>query len=163
NSGTTPEQFTISLSNPVSQSVTVMYSTIDGSAVSTGTTPDFTAASNVMVTFAPGETVKTITIMVNGDNIFEPNETYSVMLTGTLPTGVSFGHDTGVGTIVNDDPLPAISIADAAPVMEGNSGTTDSTFTVSLSNPSQSTITVMYSTLDGTATVAGGDYMATNG
>ncbi len=43
---------------------------------------------------------------------------------------------------------------------EGNSGTTPFAFTVTLSRASTSTVTVNYATANGTATVAGGDYLA---
>src|SRR5205823_1028339 len=76
------------------------------------------------------------------------------------------GDMQGLGTITNDDPVPAISINDATPHNEGNThdpgGVPDETnhiFTVSLSNPSDETITVDYATADGSAT-AGSDYNA---
>jgi hypothetical protein len=66
-----------------------------------------------------------------------------------------------VGTILNDDGVPAITIADAS-VSEGNSGTVSASFTVRLSTAHDETVTVGYSTADGTAS-AGVDYVATNG
>jgi len=56
---------------------------------------------------------------------------------------------------------PAISIADAS-VVEGNVGTTNMIFAVTLAVPSAQTITVNYATSDGSA-IAGSDYVATNG
>ena len=66
-----------------------------------------------------------------------------------------------MGTIVNDDVLPTLSILDAA-VTEGNSGTTTVPVTVILSAASTSPVTVTYTTANGTAT-AGSDYTATAG
>src|SRR5205823_14539876 len=58
---------------------------------------------------------------------------------------------------------PSVSIAGpASPVTEGDSGTTNATFTVSLSAASPQNVTVAYATADGTAT-AGSDYTATSG
>ena len=57
---------------------------------------------------------------------------------------------------------PALSITDVT-VVEGNSGTTNAVFTVSLSNPSYQAITVDYATSDGTATTADGDYTGASG
>ncbi|HQS45856.1 MAG TPA: cellulose binding domain-containing protein, partial [Xanthobacteraceae bacterium] len=57
--------------------------------------------------------------------------------------------------------LPALSVADAA-VAEGDSGTSDLAFTVSLSAPSATPVTVSYSTAGGTAT-AGSDFTAATG
>jgi len=59
---------------------------------------------------------------------------------------------------MNDDPLPTISINDVS-VTEGNSGLTPAVFTVSLSNPSSTPISVAFATADGTAK-AGSDYVA---
>src|SRR5207247_1814237 len=66
-----------------------------------------------------------------------------------------------VGTINNDDPLPALLINDVA-VSEGNAGTTNALFTVRLSTASGQPVTVDFATLDGSA-LAGSDYFSTNG
>ena len=58
---------------------------------------------------------------------------------------------------------PALSIIDDdAAVVEGDSGTTDAIFTVTLSAGSTDAVTVDYATADGSAT-AGEDYQATSG
>ncbi|BAY60356.1 polymorphic membrane protein [Calothrix brevissima NIES-22] len=57
--------------------------------------------------------------------------------------------------------LPSLSIKDIS-VTEGNTGTTNATFTVTLSAASTSAVTVNYATANGTAT-AGSDYTATTG
>jgi chitinase len=63
-------------------------------------------------------------------------------------------------------PPPSISIADVS-ISEGNSGTKNAVFTVTLSAPATSTVTVNYATRDGSATAGvasvGGDYTATSG
>ena len=58
--------------------------------------------------------------------------------------------------------LPTVSIADAS-VAEGNSGSKTLSFVVSLSSAAEQTTTVSYGTVNGTATVAGGDYVAKTG
>ena len=67
-----------------------------------------------------------------------------------------------MGTIVNDDGLPKLSITDVS-VVEGNTGTTPATFKVTLTPASAQTVTVDYATADGTATAAGNDYVPTSG
>jgi len=57
--------------------------------------------------------------------------------------------------------VPSLTINDVS-VVEGNSGTTNVAFTVSLSVASALTVSVNYATTNGTA-LAGSDYMATNG
>jgi hypothetical protein len=108
------------------------------------------------VTFQPGETVKTVTVVVNGDAAVELDET--VFLTLSNATGATIGDGAGMVTIVNDDGL---SISDVSR-SEGRGGVTLFTFTVSLSAPSASGVWVNWSTANGTAT-AGTDYKAASG
>jgi glucose/arabinose dehydrogenase len=155
NSGTVAATFTVSLSNVSNQTVTANFTTADVSATA-GT--DYLANSGT-VTFTPGQLTQSITVAVNGDMTFEPNETFNVNLSAPANATISDGQ--GVGTITNDDGQPAISIDDVL-LSEGNVGNTNATFTVSLSNASSQTITVNYATADDTA-IAGSEYVATNG
>jgi hypothetical protein len=155
NSGTTNAVFTVSLSAVSGQSVTVNFATADGTA-SAGS--DY-VATNGLLTFAPGTTSQTVTVRVNGDLVNEADETFFVNL--TTPTNASLADSQGLGTILNDDAVPALSISDVT-VIEGDTGTSDAVFTVSLSAVSGQSLTVNFATADGTA-VAGSDYVATNG
>jgi uncharacterized protein len=57
------------------------------------------------VSFAPGETSATITVLVAGDTVHEPNETFQITL--SAPTGgASIGDGVATGTILNDDLAP---------------------------------------------------------
>ncbi|WP_448265089.1 Calx-beta domain-containing protein [Nostoc sp. DSM 114159] len=154
NTGTTSNaNFTISLSNPSYQQITVNYNTTDGTA-QVGDS-DYNFASGT-ITFNPGETSKTLSVGVVGDNKFETDETFSVNLLGA--TNAAITDSLGVGTIINDDNQPTISISDIS-VSEGNTGTTsNANFTISLSNPSYQQVTVNYNTTDGTAQVSNSDY-----
>src|SRR5262249_53125960 len=67
----------------------------------------------------------------------------------------------GKGNILNDDVRPTVSIADVQ-IKEGNSGTTDAVFTLTMSAPSSVPVTIDYSTEDGTAW-AGQDYLPAHG
>jgi subtilisin family serine protease/subtilisin-like proprotein convertase family protein/DNA-binding cell septation regulator SpoVG len=145
--------FTVRLSNPIAQSVTVDFSTSDGSA-SAGSDYDFASGT---LTFAPGEVVKTITVPVRGDTLDEPDETFSVTLANPVNATISDGE--GVATILNDE--LAVSIADLS-VIEGNSGSVTVMFAVSLSQPSEHGVTVQYATAPGTAAVTA-DYTTTSG
>jgi Bacterial Ig domain/Calx-beta domain len=162
NSGTTVLTFPVTLDGPADDTVTVDYSTADGtggSAAATTADNDYQAKSGT-ITFNPGETSKTVTILVNGDNKYEQNETFFVSLSN--PTNADIADDQGVGTIVNDDPVPKISVGDVTHA-EGNSGATAFAFPVSLSNPSSQTITVSYYTADYTASFPDNDYAPTSG
>src|SRR5437899_12866377 len=74
---TTLFTFTVTLSAAYDQAVTMSYRTVDGTA--TTSDADYVAKTGTL-TFAPGETTKTITIVVNGDNKHEANEFFFVHL-----------------------------------------------------------------------------------
>jgi cytochrome P450 len=90
------------------------------------------AVRHLPVTFTPGTTVQTIAVTVNGDLLNEEDETFVVNLSSPLNSTLATSQ--GVGTILNDDPLPSLSIADTN-VLEGDSGATEMQITVSLSAP----------------------------
>jgi len=98
NAGTTTANFTVLLSPASAGTVTVDYATADGSA--TVADNDYVAASGT-VTFAPGQTAQPVSVTVNGDTKFEPNENFFVNLSN--PSGAPIGDAQGMGTIVNDD------------------------------------------------------------
>ncbi|CAE6848891.1 hypothetical protein XA1314C_40240 [Xanthomonas arboricola] len=157
NAGTTNATFTVSLSQPAGTGgVSFDIATADGTATAG---VDYVASSLTGQTIPAGSSSATFTVLVNGDTLSEPNETFFVNVSNV--TGASVGDGQGQGTIVNDDALPALSIDDVS-VNEGNSGTTTATFTVSLSAASGQTVSVNYITADGTAT-AGSDYAARSG
>ncbi|QEL17641.1 Calx-beta domain-containing protein [Limnoglobus roseus] len=155
NGGSVAITFTVRLSAPSGQMVTVDYATADGTALAGS---DYTAASGTL-TFAPGEVSKTLTVTVRGDALNEGAESFRVNLGS--PTNATVGAASATGTIQNDDPPPSVSVA-AATATEGDVGTAVMTFTVTLSAASGQTVTVNYATADGTA-AAGSDYTATSG
>jgi endo-1,4-beta-xylanase len=146
---------TVTLSAPTTQTVTVNYATADNTAVAPG---DYTPASGTL-TLDPLVTSQTLSVTVNGDLLDEPDETFNVSLSS--PVNALIGQGLGVGTIVDNDPAPSVSIGDVS-VIEGNSGTTAAVFDVALSAPSSQTVTVGFETVDQTAT-AGFDYTAASG
>ncbi|AZR36764.1 autotransporter domain-containing protein [Xanthomonas vasicola] len=155
--GTTNATFSVSLSAPAGAGgVSFDIATADGTATAGA---DYVASSLTGQTIPAGSSSATFTVLVNGDTLAEPNETFFVNVSNVTGATVSDGQ--GLGTIVNDDAQPALSIDDVS-VNEGNSGTTTATFTVSLSAASGQTVTVNYGTADGTAT-AGSDYVARSG
>jgi hypothetical protein len=97
NSGTSTLSFPVSLASPVGWSVSVAYATANGSAAAPS---DFASTSGTL-TFAPGETSKTITVAVAGDTAIEPDETLSVQLSS--PVNATIGTGSATGTISDDD------------------------------------------------------------
>jgi probable HAF family extracellular repeat protein len=153
NSGTRTAAFTVTLSSASSQPVTVAFGTANGTATAGD---DYQAAAGT-VTFAPGETTKTVSVAVNGDRVGEPNEAFLVNLSSA--TNAQIGDGQGTGTILDDE--PRILISDVSR-KEGNSGTTAFVFTVSLSAAYDAPVTVNFATADGTAK-AGEDYVSQSG
>jgi uncharacterized repeat protein (TIGR01451 family) len=159
NSGTTAFTFTVTLSTASGQTVTVNFATADNTA---GSASDYQSNSGSL-TFIPGDTEESITVLVNGDGTFEPNETFFVNL--SVPTNASISGAQGQGTITNDDaapPTPTFFIDNLPNIAEGNSGTSVVTFTVTLSPTSGTTVTVDYTTANVTASDSS-DYVATSG
>lgn len=158
NSGTSDLAFKVTLSAASATAVTVAYATGNGTATAGS---DFAAASGTL-TFAPGETSKVVHVAVTGDRTVEANETLALTL--SAPSGATLARASATGTITNDDAavvVPTLSISDAS-VTEGNSGTKDLVFNVTLSQAASGPVTLKYATSDGTAT-AGPDYVATTG
>jgi hypothetical protein len=96
---TTLFTFTVTLSAAYDQPVTMSFQTVNGTA--TTSDGDYAAKSGTL-TFAPGETTKTITIVVNGDSKKETNETFYLDLFGNSSNSL-FTKNRGIGTILNDD------------------------------------------------------------
>ena len=155
-SGTKQMVFTVSLSQAATGPVTVNYATTNGTATAG---QDYVAKSGT-ISFAAGETQKTISVTVNGDVAAELNETLALTLSS--PTGATIADGAAIGTILTDEAIvPKIAITDAI-LKEGDSGTRDLSFTVTLSQATTNTVTVTYGTADDTAT-AGQDYVAKTG
>jgi hypothetical protein len=157
NTGAVNATFTVTLTWAADVDVTVHYDTADHTAVAGS---DYQAASGTLIIPA-GQTTGTITVTVNGDTLVEPDETLSVNLSS--PTNATIADDTGVGTILTDDfpPPLLIRITDVSK-QEGKNGKSFFTFTITLSAPSTTQVTVNYATADGTAR-AGEDYEADSG
>ena len=154
--GTAVATFTVTLSPVSGRNVSVNYATTNGTAAAPG---DYAAIPTTAMTFAPGETTKQVSVLVNGDTLNEADETFSLNLSN--PTSATVSDPQGQGTITNDDPLPTLAIHDVT-VTEGNTGTVGAAFTVSLNTPSARIVTVNYATAPGSAT-SGTDYQAASG
>jgi hypothetical protein len=155
--GTTNAIVTVNLSQPSNQTVSVSYFT-DGDFEDADFGVDFQPTSG-RITFAPGQTTRTITIPVIGDTLDEFDETFNVFLAAPLNAPMLDGR--AVVTIIDNDPPPGVSIADVS-LAEGDSGQTIANFTVNLSTASGKNVVVTYSTMNGSA-IAGEDYVAKSG
>ena len=155
NSGTKLATFTVSRTGGTAP-FSVDYATANGSATAGS---DYVAVPTTTLSFAQGETSKTISVTINGDTTAESNENFNVNLSNAVGSGATIADGTGVGTILDDDVAATvgnISIDDVT-VTEGNSGTKLATFTVSRTGTAA--FSVDYATANGSAT-AGSDYVA---
>src|SRR5262249_186405 len=154
NSGLTNLDFTVALSIITSKDVTVSYQTADGSAIAGS---DYVATSGT-VTIPAGTASATISVSLIGDVLFEPSETFYVNLSNQVNAKISDAQ--GVGTIINDDAMPSVSI-NSPSVFERNSGSF-APFVVTLSAVNNSDTIVSYTVSDGTATIRDRDYAVTS-
>ncbi len=90
--------FTVTLSAASDKTISVNFATANGTATVSGN--DYVAASGTL-TFAPGETTKTILVAVKGNTKKEANETFFLNLSGAV--NALLGDSQGLGTILNDD------------------------------------------------------------
>lgn len=157
NSGTTTMMFRIYLSSPAGDPVDVTYETNDLTATTANN--DYIAASGT-VTIPSHGTSAYIPVQIVGDTEKESNETFAVSITDL--TNAVANDDQAIGTILDDDVAPLITIGDVS-VTEGNAGTTAAVFPVTLTNATDQAVTVDWQTGDSTATVADQDYVPGSG
>jgi hypothetical protein len=98
NSGTTPFEFTVSLSAAYDQTVTVNFATSDYTAIAG---IDYLGASGTL-TFLPGDTTKTVTVLGLGNTTPQPQKDFIVTLSGASANALIAGS-TAYGSIVDDD------------------------------------------------------------
>ena len=121
------------------------YATAGGTATE-GT--DYTAASGTL-TFAAGETTKTVAVTLADDSLDEPEEAFELRLSAAVNATLSRG--TATGTINDNDGAPSLSVADQS----ASEGAGALAFTVTLSPASGQEVTVAYA--DGWGHGDGGD------
>ncbi len=127
--------FTVTLSDVSAQNVTVNYATSNGSAVAPG---DYTAKTGTL-TIPAGETKGIINVSTVGETLDELDETFFVNLSNA--NGAEISDTQGRGIIIDNDSPPAVTINDVT-VTEGNSGTKNATFTITLSAASGQTVSI---------------------
>lgn len=145
---------TASLSAVSGKFVTVAYATLDGTASAPS---DYAAASGIF-TFAPGVATRSQSVALTGDSQDETDEFFVFNLSSAQNATLV---DAQGLVAIDDDDGPTVAVSSPS-VLEGNAGTTQAGFTLSLSAPSVQPITVPYLTVDGTASV-GQDYQLTSG
>jgi Calx-beta domain len=139
NLGTHNAGFSVNLSATSGKPIAVDYSTSDGTAIA-GT--DYISSFGTL-TFAAGQTVRTILVPVIGDKINEPDETFFV--TFTNPQNVTIARAQATGIIVNDD-TPTIQLS--SPNYTVSEGDGRAHITVTRNGDTSGAATVDYRTTD---------------
>jgi hypothetical protein len=171
--GTAVAIFTVSLSGSTASTVTVAYATADGTVPNApgsflparGTADNLAYADYVsksgLLTFLPGQLTETISIPIPSDSIALGDKFFNVVIGAT--TNVFVGNPVATCEILDDHLIPGVSVSNTS-VFEGAGGTsTFAVFNLTLSDASALPVTVAYTTADGTATAAEGDYVPISG
>ena len=145
----------VQLSYALANTVTVSYTTSDGTATAG---QDYAAATGLL-TFPPGTISQTLPISILDDLNLESNETFSVTLSNPMNGNIINVNPVPVTIIDNDSPSLLSFTVSALAVSEGN-GT--ATVIVQQNGTYMGTVNINYATSDGTAT-AGQDYTTRNG
>ena len=143
NGGATAFTFVVTRSGDSSSAQSVAWS-VAGSGANPASAADFAggASPTGSVSFAIGETVRTVTVNVQGDTTGEANEEFTITLANPSP-GLAIGTASATGTIQDDDTSVSIATTSASKA-EGNSGTTAFTFTVTRSGNTAATQSVAW-------------------
>ncbi|MEM9384333.1 MAG: PQQ-dependent sugar dehydrogenase [Pseudomonadota bacterium] len=147
--------FTITLDRASQSTVTVDYTTVDGTAAAG---IDFFGRTG-MLTFDAGQTTATVSVPVVGDEIREGDENFRLELSN--PVGAEFQLAGAIATIVDNDLFPQLQVADAS-ANEASAGVTPLSFLVTLTATPDAPVMVDYSVDPGTAT-PDEDYLAVMG
>ncbi|MYH34051.1 MAG: hypothetical protein F4133_09610, partial [Gammaproteobacteria bacterium] len=119
--------FTVRLSGTAATPVSVDWKTQDGmgdhpaktGGPVSGGLDDYAAVPATTLTFAAGETEKTVSVQVKNDSVAEREETFRVVLEN--PVGASVADGAGIGTIEDDDHIRFWIANESAEIPEGDS------------------------------------------
>ncbi|MGY0778092.1 Ig-like domain-containing protein [Azospirillum argentinense] len=163
-SATTAFTFTVTRAGSTSGVLTVAWTVAAGDGPG-GTTLDAADFGGTLpsgtVSFADGETTKTITILVSGDTDIEPDETFTVTLSNPSVTATAIETASASGTIRNEDPVdPVLTLPGAQTVV---AGTAAAIAGLSVMDGDSATVTVTLTPGNGSLGLAGPAAVSTAG
>lgn len=151
--GAVAAPFTLRLSQPSSQPVTVQLRTMDQSAAAGR---DYQPISSDLVIPA-GTTAVALSVSVLSDTLFEAEETFLVRI--QTASGATLGAAEAIGSIVDDDQPPVVSLAVSSQLIEGDAGLSQLPISVGLNGPSGLDTSVRLQVIsDETTASAGSDF-----
>ena len=149
-SGEADLQFTVTLSLAAGHAVTVDWATSKETSDTATPGTDYTAGSGSL-SFAAGDTSKTVTVKVTGDQVDEANETLTLTLSNATG-GADIGDATATGTITDDDTRGIVLSKSSVTVTEASGTGRTADYKVKLASQPTGTVTVAVSS--GTTTAA---------
>jgi hypothetical protein len=151
--------FTVRLSKASQSEVTVDYRTVSGTALAD---TDFNSTDGTL-TFAPGETVKTVWVFARSDSLSEPDEAFRFELATPAGAGFAKGDLTphALGFVLDDDPGFQKRVLAVSDVRVSEAGG-DADFVIALSQPLDDDLVIRYATQNGSAK-AGKDFVGDRG
>ncbi len=149
-----PITITVNRSGGSDGTVTVDYTTTDGSATAGA---DYTTTAGTL-TFGPGVTSQQFAVPISNDGTFEGDETFTVTISNPTNGALLGTTTTAPVTITDDESTPTLSIDDAT----GSETSLFVGFVATLSHPSTQPVTFQYATAGITAT-GGSDYLSAFG
>ncbi|MCA9120705.1 MAG: hypothetical protein H6822_35840 [Planctomycetaceae bacterium] len=135
-SGTKDFVFDVTLSDKTTVDVTVDYATRDGQAKASS---DYASVSGSL-RFTAGQTTQSIRVPVTGDGVIESDENFFVVLSNAVAGVVS--DDQGLGTILNDDFPPTLTVTIAPTKFSESAGSHAATGTVTRTGPTTTLLAV---------------------
>jgi 6-phosphogluconolactonase (cycloisomerase 2 family) len=162
NTGTTPATFTVDMNTTVGYATVIDWHTVDITAIGGASCEfgiDYLQAAETLEIPA-GQMQGQLTVQVCANEIAQPDREFRVVL--VPQTEAQLAKGVGIGTIIDDDDVPRLQVADATVLKPAVGHTTSMTFTPGLSRSHEFDVTVDYQTNDIDA-IAGLDYAATQG
>ncbi len=154
--GTTTAVFTVTQDKRGKS--TINFSTAPGTATASA---DYIPRSG-KIRFAGNKLTRTVSVTIVGDALDEVDETFFLKLSGAK--GAELADGEAMGTILDNDAPPSVSVGSPVSVPEGQTGDTAfATVEVTLSAAGGQDVSVDWATADDTATVADNDYVADAG
>ena len=151
--------FRVTLGAASTRTVTSAYSVVLGTAADSAASTDVVVGSGTL-SLPAGARSTTISVPVVGDDLFEGNETFRVVLSS--PSGAVYADSSGLGTVADDEGPMTVEVGDVA-VVETDSGTPTADFPVRLvGGAAPAAVSFAYATSSGTAS-SGSDFTATSG
>ncbi|WP_405222141.1 beta strand repeat-containing protein [Dokdonia sp. Asnod1-B02] len=110
NDGTTVlAEFPVSLTSPADTDTVVTFTVTDGSGTLGGA--DYVAPTELTVTIPAGQTTAVFPVTVNGDDVVESDEEFTVTIVSTTNGSIDPLASTAKGTITNDDTAGVVSVS----------------------------------------------------